>query len=117
MRHENVCLLPIKIAEVDENIVPVVGWLNTFENVCTIASCEGDDEEYTAYVMFECNTIKNLTEIQQILNEGFYHIIQTYVHYHCGKLRFTIRFQNEGVLKMFCKFLFNNEGIEVREWD
>lgn len=40
---------------IDDDIIPVVNWLNSYDGIATIESCQGD-AEHEAYVTFYCYT-------------------------------------------------------------
>ena len=107
--HETV-LVPIKFAEVDKGIVPVVKWLNGFSSVCTFHSCEGDRrcKPYVLFVM-DMDWSRNLDIILQLLNR-FAEIEISYDEMR----RYTVRFRNRSALKKFVKMLNHitkkNEG-------
>ena len=112
--HEDVCLVPIKMVEVDEKIVPVVGWLNTYEGIHTLYSCEGYKKS-KPYVMFVCDKIDSLCEALRVTNM-FWGEVDTKVHTHLGVLRFTMKFETQDTLKRFCDYILKHH-IEVKEWD
>lgn len=118
--------MPIKIVEIDENIMPVVLWLNIYFSVYTLFSCEGGQSE--AYVLFICTRMEDLRDIQGIID--FCHtqadsgvatwnqikadaiVIQT--NMFAGLLRFKMLFDSKDTIRAFCKYLINNH-IEIEE--
>jgi hypothetical protein len=48
-------LFNVKVAKVDLNICPVVNWLNLFESIMTVGSCEGDNGGNIPQVAFICS--------------------------------------------------------------
>lgn len=63
--HEQI-LIPVKFAHVDKNIVPIVLWLNTLDDVITLYSCEGSQGEAPTeapYIMFFCRSQDTLIHI------------------------------------------------------
>ena len=57
----------IKTAEVDEKIIPIVQWFNSFSNVNTLFCCQGD-EDNRGYVSFLCRCPKTLHYILSVMN-------------------------------------------------
>ena len=47
---------------VDKNIAPVIKWLNTFDHVHTIFSCEGNRVRWSPYVLFISTSIHSDSE-------------------------------------------------------
>ena len=75
--------LPIKTAKVDELMIPVLNWLNSFADVQTRSCCEGYDEGelpdepdengislcHEPYVGFTCNSMESLITIFQRIEQ------------------------------------------------
>lgn len=63
--------IPLKIIEVDEKIAPIVQWLNSYEGITTLFSCEksGDD---CPYISFICRHPEDLIYILDKLNSCRY---------------------------------------------
>jgi hypothetical protein len=96
----------LKRAKVDIKIIPVVNWLNSFDGVYTLFSCEGgplkaNDMAALPYVLFYCGhqltLIKILTEVWGYAN--------TDVDFHEGHLRYTLRFPSDKSLDLFVQKL------------
>ena len=65
-------LIAIKTAWVDNAIIPVVRWINSFDSACTLYSCEGTDskgEGYEPGVMFDCFEEEDLRAILRTLTD------------------------------------------------
>ena len=108
--------------EVDENILPVVNWLNSIRDVRTEYSCEGDKglkEGWQSYVLFSCdsmlglNTIVFLTQKEISSQRIKIDIIQP--NSYIPRVRFTIRFLNKEVLKIFIDTVLNNGKINYEK--
>ena len=121
--------VPIKNAEVDEKILPVVLWLNTYRSVYTIFSCEGD-ERGDPYVLFTCSSLETLYDIQRTImdanhpaNSGGTRVwgvnrmddIKVYTNMFESVLRFNMRFKDKNALRAFCAFLLDNHIDIVEE--
>ena len=59
--------IAIKVADIDEKIVPLVKWLNSFESVRTLYCCQGslktDKNFNTAYILFMAENNEDLAKI------------------------------------------------------
>lgn len=86
--------IPVKMADVDRLMVPLVCWLNGFSSVLTMACCQGELSEgkelcptKRPYVLFLCMDGKDLI---QILSE-FQLMVETLVHWdqNRGALLYT----------------------------
>lgn len=53
MTHRQV-KITLKTAKVDKRIVPILKWFNSFPDVVTLHSCQGEPEGQQPYVMFVC---------------------------------------------------------------
>lgn len=90
-------IIPIKFADIDIKIQPLILWLNKFDSICTLYCCQGDtkignyDDELAGsmgYVMFTCSDMRDLSYIGNLL-ENF---VQWEVSFHeSATIRFTIR--------------------------
>ncbi|KKK59790.1 hypothetical protein LCGC14_3030850 [marine sediment metagenome] len=58
----------IKTAKVDKNIISIVHWLNAFESVHTVYSCEGADKQ-RPYVIFVCMEVDDLYDICKVIQD------------------------------------------------
>lgn len=64
--------LALKLIEVDEEIVPLVRWINDFMDTFTLWSCQGDSDEEQAqgpYVMFMCRDSESISKIKVAVYE------------------------------------------------
>ena len=115
--------MPIRVADVDVGIAPVVEWLNTFDYVVTWFSCEGDDRDpdseeswYTSrpYVLFTCPSLLTLSlilsRLQQVNGNPTKTFAQCEVEWNtvsmssgCSneQLRFGLRFLSKELLREF----------------
>lgn len=71
-----------ELVPIDENILPVVRWLNSFPSVATRSSCEGlevcEMRWCGAYVGFRCSDLDELRQIVQVFHNprsGYIEII------------------------------------------
>ena len=99
-KHETVHV-PIKFAEVDKGILPVVEWLNGYDQVCTFHSCEGDRRS-KPYVLFtmDVDWSRNLDVILQLLNK----FATVEISYYEMR-RYVVTFRNKSSLRKFIKML------------
>jgi len=57
-----------KIIQVDEEIVDLIAWMNSFDGIETIASCQGDENDRRdCYVFFFCEDHESLQSILQVI--------------------------------------------------
>lgn len=94
--------LVIKQADVDVAIVPVVRWLNSFEGVVTLYSCQGDDDQKRPraqgpYVLFFCHDPKDLMEILRE-TRNIADLVVNWAADHMP-LRYVLQFHNQNGLK------------------
>jgi len=79
----------VKEGDIDEGIIPVVAWLNSFYTVCTYASCQGDqtvkDGSCLPYVTFVCGHTDDLMAIKKTVREA-YAKLPTQERYKPGEL-------------------------------
>lgn len=97
----------IKSAPIDNNIKDVVEWLNSFDEVYTRFSCEGDAGTSnlldTAMVMFFCSSLTQLSIIcKELRNYG-----EIKAEFFQGSLRFCLRFHCSGCFTAFKENLAN----------
>ena len=124
--------IPLKLIEVDLNIIPVVNWLNSFETVYTFFSCEGSDSKpprtsYLPYVLFWCFDSNDLFDIMkkidsfQVIRERSKGNPAAYIHSADriitvdvnmrtdtnipSHLRYSVNFPNKKTLRLFNKYL------------
>lgn len=90
----------LKKISVDKGMVKVVKWLNSFQETCTIYSCEGDDLPGSAnkpYVMFYCPHQLCLMRILSFVDN----FALCEVDFYNKNLRYTLRFHSKNELKNF----------------
>ena len=58
-----------KAIEVDKKMVPIVAWLNSYENVYTLFCCEGAGEKKRSYVSFISVWDQEATEIIDVIKD------------------------------------------------
>ncbi len=108
----------IKQGDVDVKIVPVVKWLNSFESVHTLFSCEGGtreelkntsklDESSMAhnkpYVLFTCWDQLELMTILRELHMSVWGTTCEVTWYEPYPLRYHIKFRDKESLLHFCE--------------
>ena len=110
--------IPIKMEDVDINIIPVVVWLNSFSSVITLFSCEGDevdedDDEFDVlskkpYVLFICSDQMQLMHILEYSQQ----VSTTEISMHNTQIRYCMRFNSKEEMLDFsnheCR-LFNGD--------
>jgi hypothetical protein len=129
--------LAIKSAKVDEAIVPVVKWLNAFNDVQTCSCCEGYDEEelpdepdehgrilcHEPYVGFTCNSMESLIAIFQRIeaDDGDTEVIargeldwNSNANAGLGGMQFYLRFYSKTRLRQFVETRLNAERYRAK---
>ena len=101
--HKTVKLV-IKTANIDKKMVPVINWLNGFENVLTKFCCEGgkyphNNESYSPYVIFYCDDQMDLVQI--VSKVGHMGVVEIRPPNGVRLIDYCIRFIDKDHLKMF----------------
>lgn len=101
-RHETVPVV-LKQYHVDKGMVSTVQWLNSFQGVYTLFSCEGHDSERgKPYVMFHCWDVYDLQKIcENIQRFPGFEFGTIVVENFFGYLRYILRFNS---LESFADF-------------
>ena len=116
--------ITIKTAHIDEDMIPLVDWLNSFDDVTTLFCCQGDeeDERFPPYVRFQvgwfelypdtksANTIASIIDaINQAENRCFQcEGVRKEIDWHVSRgFTFTLRFPNRKVLSQTTEYLVN----------
>ena len=96
--------IPIKMIAVDEGMIPVVNWLNSFESVTTSYCCQGGPDPHCPdgqdpYIVFHCWDKPTLV---YILVE-FRHIATVEIEWFHeeGSIRYTAHFRGVNSLAYF----------------
>lgn len=98
----------IKKALIDEKMIPVVKWLNSYKDTHTTYCCEGekDTDNFQPHCLFMCH---NMFELKDILYKIYsFGLSKDYVMILVDFLstsvpiRFQIKFKNQATLKLFC---------------
>jgi hypothetical protein len=110
--------IAIKMADVDEKIVPIVNWINSFSDALTLFCCQGDakipNPIRNPYVLFTCDNNEDLVGILKVINLYNTHnfdIIERHTkveieYYNIFEpLRYIIDFNNQKHLLSFIDFL------------
>lgn len=112
----------IKRAEVDEEIVPLVEWLNSFKGVVTLYCCQGHTKEevcedgrfpYSTYVLFTCSNQWSLMQILEKMT-NFDRISRTHDFVRCEvsfdpevnhSVRYLMSFVYQEVMQSFTNYI------------
>ena len=97
----------IKQSDIDINIIPVVKWLNSFESVHTLFSCEGETkqelkdggERNKPYVLFTCWDQLELMTILRELDVATCEV----TYYEAYGLRYRLKFIDKEAMLNFCE--------------
>jgi len=107
----NTKVIPVKLAAVDKEIVPVVNWINSFSDAFTLYSCEGSKNPHSKcnprpYVSFVCRHTIDLKAIREATKKHADEFSVTIeessentMYVHC------IKFKSYKSMKSFCKRL------------
>lgn len=100
-------LVPLKWAWIDTGIAPVVKWLNHYDSVWTLYSCQGDPEPdvnspaLRPYVLFLCTDRRDLEQILNVLGiSGGWHVE---VDRHEGQMRYNLVFADPEQVELFIR--------------
>lgn len=101
-RHSTVPVV-LKEYHIDRGMVSTVQWLNSFQGVYTLFSCEGyDSARKSPYVMFHCWDVYDLQKIcEQIQRFPGFEFGTIVVENFFGHLRYILRFNS---IKTFADF-------------
>jgi tRNA(Phe) wybutosine-synthesizing methylase Tyw3 len=96
--------IAIKEADIDEKIVPVILWLNSFHSVNTFFCCQGKGGKVPQepYVLFSCYEQEELMEILKVLR-NHPHRVRLEIDWLVERLpmRYKLVFQDPKALKCF----------------
>jgi len=90
-------------AAVDEKIIPVVQWLNSFEGVITIFSCEGD-KKVKPYILFQCDEHLTLLRILKTAR-AYYKTCEVWWWEDHLPVRYRMEFLSHGDMLVFVNYL------------
>lgn len=101
--------IPIKSADIDINIIPIIRWMNSFPGIYTRYSCEGDyplndyygqlsNEARKPYVSWLCFDNKDRDKVLQKLDG--YSTTEITVD-EIGQLKYCTRFTDKIIMDMF----------------
>lgn len=104
---------------VDEDILPVVEWLNSINGVKTDFCCHGDEDiKFDPYISFVCDSMLSFNFIifkfQGFIENGLVKIDVSEPNFVVPRVRFVIRFLNKDVLNDFVIKTFNH-GFDDKE--
>lgn len=105
---------------VDEEIKPLVDFLNNFEKVETLWCCQGNDSVTEtaflnrSYVIFKCNDIEALTAISimcHLFEAEIKKKVKFYVNFDhiVEPLRYELEFENKSQMLKFTKIAIRNK--------
>jgi hypothetical protein len=104
--------ITIKEADIDEEIIPVVKWINEFDKCLTTSSCQGYKSPHSASVTFICwsnfcflEILKRITIFNEIDNRASVIVDVTYSEECPNKSVYNMFFCNKLILKNFIEFL------------
>jgi hypothetical protein len=107
-REHETATICIKTAAIDVLMVPVIQWLNSFEEVCTSGCCEGWDDgpPERPYVQFTCSSLLSLALILRRFRKGGYCYPRADVCWFTfpdglEELRFLVQFLSKQKLRDF----------------
>lgn len=108
----------IKVAEIDNEIIPVIKWLNSFRWVYTRWCCQGDsdpkgnnfDNKYSYVIFYLDSTPEDLRDICQAL-DNFATIHVEYYKWTAG-IRYKIVFNSYSAMKRFIESI-NNKQVSI----
>lgn len=98
----------IKVVPVDKSIVPVVKWLNSFDGIYTIFSCEGETgnedaneekREDQPYILFYCSDVRDLIDVCHCP------YAEVIVDFHAGMLRYRMTFYSKEHMYLFIEII------------
>jgi len=100
-------------AVVDEIMVPVVHWLNSFDGISTHLCCEGNPGERTPYVAFTFDNKISLSSVLYKIHElKIVKEDEMYVNaffsdeiYKSDTIMMMLSFSSQRSLETFCKYL------------
>jgi tRNA(Phe) wybutosine-synthesizing methylase Tyw3 len=98
MRQDHPCRrITIKEADVDELMIPLIKWLNSYESVVTFFCCQGEknstDSYDRPYVLFTCTNSLDLISILSTIGSN----ADVMIHWSPEKshIEYIARFQNQ----------------------
>jgi tRNA(Phe) wybutosine-synthesizing methylase Tyw3 len=104
--------ISLKTIEVDKAIVPIVNWLNSFEDIFTLNSCEGEQRKGICnlpYIQFISMGQKDLSQILPRLM-GYAEVTVLYDEVR-GCLVYIARFKNKSAMERVVSLVF--KGVET----
>jgi hypothetical protein len=100
----------IKEGDVDVKIIPLINWLNSFESITTLFSCEGDGKKKIEkkvanqpYVLFTCWDHFELSAILRELDRCGCGVTCEATYWAPYPLRYMIKFEHKKGMLEFCK--------------
>lgn len=108
--------IAIKTAEVDEKIIPIIEWLNSFKSVRTLFCCQGDVKNRKGsnlpYILFVCEDKEDLANILKIITLfAGYKLPTSGTKVECDyydlyePIRYSINFYNQKAMLQFIDYL------------
>jgi len=99
--------MPLKMIEVDKKIAPVVRWVNSFQSVHTLYSCEGSKKRsrQNPYVLFSCHKFADLCKIVNFLPHSSKTRVEVVPSCDMRALTYRLAFANQAELETFIERL------------
>lgn len=111
-------IIPIKLANVDIDMIPLVNWLNSFEKVMTFTCCQGDPDKAgfkdgfksLPQISFMCRDFSVLEHITKKISMwraeiagqgGHVHLSVSWNDFSMDPLVFNLEFSNKAAFKKF----------------
>ncbi len=92
--------IALKTAEVDEKMVPVINWLNSWRGIFTRWCCEGNSSQ-KPYIIFYADNIGELAHIARHINGYGVVELSSYVYMNVNILRYCMKFDSKARLRHF----------------
>jgi hypothetical protein len=116
-KHHNPKSIVVEKADIDEIMIPVVKWLNSYDEIKTISCCQGGKDKsghISPHVMFTCNSLRSLWKILDMIypfDNNYSYGLEISVQIYGQELRFAIKFDTQENLKEFIRFKL---GLKIK---
>jgi len=98
--------IPLKTISVDSDIIPLVNWLNSFDDIFTLYSCKGNDLN-KPWITFFCNKQSTLYEAFHSLSFRFgekaYELCVVISSKGDNLILYKLKIRDEETLKFMCE--------------
>jgi hypothetical protein len=104
--------IAIKKAEVDELLIPIVNWLNSFDDIHTRFCCENEPPE-GPFIIFFCESALTLCTVLK-KSKGF---ASCKVEFYdpAGSLRYSLSFKNKEIAALFAEHIDGLLDLETTD--